>query len=293
MDDIRKKPILRENDIHSLNFIREQKTYIFRRHHRSGLRSHILEMLSAKDVKNETRGVVIDGLRWFPRARPLKMLRIFRRFFKNLSHAMEEIQRFKMIVKYLTPEHLAMSEEFLVAYAFGQESDILLCGLQEYVHGENLDPWTMIEDGYVEHLVTRLLKGKDLSETPSKNQLAENIKKNTDSFVKRIKTMIIEKSHVPDLAGVRNILVTGEGQVKLVDINNISIVSRNDCVITDDIGYPVCDKSIEALSLIEKIILGREIEARDSVYATLFQSRRQSEIKKMDRRFHESNQKNL
>lgn len=292
MEDIRKKPVLRNDDIRSLNFIREQNACIFRRHYRSGLRSHIMEMLSAGDVRNETHGVVIDGIRWFPRAKPLKMLRMFRRYFKNRSHAMEEIHRFKIVANHLGHEHLALSEEFLVTHAFGQEHDILLCGLQEYVNGENLDPWTRIGAGYVGYLVDRLLKTKDRSEILSKEQLTENIIKNTDSFVSRIKTMIVEKSHVPDLAGIRNILITGRGQVKLVDINNISIISRSGCVTTDDIGYPVCDKSIEALSLIEKIILGREIESRDPVYATLFQPERQSEIEKLAGRFHESIQKN-
>ncbi len=288
MEDIRIKSSLRNEDIRSLNFIREQNAFIFRRHYRSGLRSHIMEMLWTKDLNNEIHGVGKDGIRWFPRARPLKMLRIFRRYFKNLKQAIEEIDRFHILVNYLTPKHLAMSEEFLVDYIVQQKRDILLCGLQEYVDGENLDPWTRIRSGYIGYLADRLLTTRNGSEAFTKEQLMVNIRSNTESFVNRIKTMIVEKRYIPDLAGVRNVLVTGNGQIKLVDINNISFVSFNECIITDDIGYPVCDKSIEALALIEKIILNKKINTRDPFYARLFQSGRQSEIERLHRRFHQS-----
>jgi hypothetical protein len=36
----------------------------------------------------------------------------------------------------------------------------------------------------------------------------------------------------------------------------------------DDKGYPVCDKSVEALSLIETKLLGRPIDGNDMLYRT-------------------------
>ena len=76
--DVRDIPYLNEEDVLRLNFIRDSGAYLYRRHYRQGLRSHILELLSPEDVENEKNGVIIDGAKWYPRAEPLKMLRIFR-----------------------------------------------------------------------------------------------------------------------------------------------------------------------------------------------------------------------
>jgi hypothetical protein len=114
--------------------------YLYRRHYRQGLRSHILEVLSPEDVKNEKNGVIIDGAKWYPRAEPLKMLRIFRTRFQDLQEAQEEVERVKMIESYLGPENFARSDEFLVDYELNGKREILLCGLQEYIKGAILDP---------------------------------------------------------------------------------------------------------------------------------------------------------
>ncbi|MBU0734796.1 MAG: hypothetical protein KKG10_11670, partial [Proteobacteria bacterium] len=81
-----------------------------------GLRSHIMEVLRSADVARETEGVIREGTRWFPRARPLKMLRIFRTRFDSLRNAEEELRRVKIVETYLTPAHVARSNEFLVDY---------------------------------------------------------------------------------------------------------------------------------------------------------------------------------
>ena len=89
-EDIRDKPTLSPQDIHGLNFIRVPGTYIYRRHYRAGLRSHIMEVLDPRDVARENKGVVIEGMKYFPRAKPLKMLRLFRTKFHSLQQAHEE-----------------------------------------------------------------------------------------------------------------------------------------------------------------------------------------------------------
>jgi hypothetical protein len=82
--DIRDQPYLNEEDFLALNFVKHPGGYTFRRHYRQGLRSHIMEVLHPEDIKNETKGIIIRGLRSYPRAVPLKMFRIFRTKFETL-----------------------------------------------------------------------------------------------------------------------------------------------------------------------------------------------------------------
>ncbi len=42
-------------------------------------------------MARERTGIEIDGVKWFPRTKPAKMLRIFRTKFKRLEEAIEEI----------------------------------------------------------------------------------------------------------------------------------------------------------------------------------------------------------
>jgi len=99
--DIRDKPSLRHDDIMELNFIRSPGGYFYRRHYRAGLRSHIMEVLKREDWEQEEKGVIRDKLMWFPRAKPLKMLRLFRTRFNNRDDAEEELRRVKVILSYL------------------------------------------------------------------------------------------------------------------------------------------------------------------------------------------------
>jgi hypothetical protein len=291
MKDIRDKSIIRHEDVIALNFIRDTGDYVFRRHHLNGLRSHIMEVLYSRDVEIENKGVSVNGIQRFPKANPLKMLRIFRKRFSGFEEILEEIRRFQIVGRYLTSTHVAMSQEFIVDYRFGRNQDILLCGLQEYVEGECLDPWTVQKKNCLENLAERLAERQGHGEFYSKSQLINRIEKSVESFVIRVKKMIRKACCLPDLAGNRNILVTHEGHVKLVDINNISYISDGSCVLMDDFNYPVCDKSIEALSLIEQNLLGRKIEKDDPVYMSFLKTERLQKVDRLANQFHQAMQK--
>jgi len=85
-------------------------------------------------------------------------------------------------------------------------------------------------------------------------------------FVLRLKGLISEAGYVPDLAGSGNLILTAAGLIKLVDINNVSRVSFDSSIPLDDRGYPVCDKSVEALSMLEKNLAGRPLDPEDKIY---------------------------
>ena len=288
MNDIRDKPVIRHEDVIALNFIRDTGKYVFRRHHLNGLRSHIMEVLDFRDVEKENKGVRIKGIHRFPIAKPIKMLRIFRKRFSDFEEILDEIRRFQIVGQYLTSTHLAMSEEFIVDYRIGKKRDILLCGLQEYVEGECLDPWNIQKNNPLENLAEKLSERPGQENLYTKNQLIPRIEKSLDNFVNQVKTMIREARCVPDLAGNRNLLVTGNGNVKLVDINNISYLSPDGCVLMDDFNYPVCDKSIEALWLIEQKLMGHNMEENDPVYMNFMKPERLREVDGLARLFYQN-----
>ena len=284
-EDIRDKAYLNHKDIINLNFIRIPGIYYFRRYYREGLRSHIMEVLRPGDVENETKGIIKDGVKLYPRAEPLKILRIFRTKFGSLKDAEEELKRVKIIAKYLAPDYLARPEEFLVNYIKGGKLEILLCGLQEYIKGELIEPWGHFDD---DHLISMLGDmGVDdsamiISQWPSK------IRKNAQNFISKIKQMIMETNHVPDLAGVGNLLLTKSGDIKLVDINNISSVSFDNDIKLDDRGYPVCDKSIEALFFLERKLSAGSSRIDTLPYKTFLDPERMKEVRVIEKKFHES-----
>jgi hypothetical protein len=288
IDDVRDKPSLCEADLLALNFIRRPTRYIFRRHYRVGLRSHIMEVLRPEDVTREREGVTVDGVTWFPRAKPLRMLRIFRTRFCSLTHAEEEVGRVKAIETYLDPDHLARSEEFLVDYATGGRRQTLLCGLQEFVEGEILEPWSALD----RECLIALFHQMDCSKSDHPREAAEHwllkLRQRAETFVGQIKKMIVETRHVPDLAGVGNLLVTPTGTIKLVDINNVSPVRFRPEVELDDRGYPVCDKSIEALSLLEEKFLGPFDWREDSIYRSFLIPERVKEVEALVKEFRPS-----
>lgn len=285
-EDIRDKQSLTHEDILGLNFVRAPGIYVYRRHYRAGLRSHIMEVLSPEEVEQEKKGMIRDGFRWFPSAKPVKMLRIFRTRFNNLQEAEEELKKVKIIETYLSPDHLARSDEFLVDYTKNGQRKILLCGLQEYVEGEILNPWGPLNK---EHLV--LLLGRMASEKGSPFSLLaekwiQGIHKSAKGFIKKLKKIIIEKNHVPDLAGVGNLLITRSGDIKLVDINNISTVSFDKAIYLDDRSYPVCDKSIEALFLLEKGLLGKSIGNKNHCFKIFLDPERMRRVTEAERKFY-------
>ena len=178
--DIRDKPRLNHSDILQLNFIRSAGPFVFKRYYRSGLRSHIMGVLRLEDVKKEKEGITKNGVRWFPKAKPVKMLRIFRTRFGCLEDAMQELNRVKLVEKYLAPAYMARSNEFLVDYRVHGKYETLLCGLQEYVEGEILDPWGPLDRHALWALFCRMTDRKEHQAEFRKSRIekwAENVRK--------------------------------------------------------------------------------------------------------------------
>ncbi len=288
VEDIRDRPYIEARDIEALNFVRDSSKYLFRRHYRTGLRSHLFEVLNPGDVEKETTGVQIGDHLTFPRARPIKMLRLFRASFRNLEEALKEIVRVKLIIRYLAPAHVAKSNEFLVSYRLGKSREILLGGLQEYVSGEILDPWGPLDDRVLEEMLNRappMVPGQDGGLMPER---VVNVKNHVRSFIGKVRNMIVQAGHIPDLAGFGNLILTADGCLKLVDINNISPVFPGRHIFRDDHGYPVCDKSIEALALLQSKILGNLLPAQDALYRPFLAPARMSTVAEMVRDFRAS-----
>ena len=288
VEDIRVRPRLEHLDIIGLNFIRDQGEFLFRRHYRMGLRSHIMEALKPADVAVEKNGIIKDGRRWFPKATPLKVLRIFRSRFDNLRGAKEELGRVKTVERYLGPEYIGKSDEFLVDYALEGRYEPLLCGLQEYVDGEILDPWGRLDGDYLTSLFRRIDFGGGENRPRAMESWERNVRKGAERALGRIREMITQANLIPDLAGVGNLLLTRAGNIKLVDINNISKVSFEHAIPLDDRGYPVCDKSIEALFLLEQKLIGRPVDTRAPIYRTFLDPGRMKEVRSIEREFHVS-----
>jgi len=288
IDDIRDKPYIDHKDVLGLNFIKDPGIYIYRRHYRQGLRSHIMEVLDPKDVENETKGIIIDSLKLYPRAQPLKMLRIFRTRFNTLRDAEKEVRKVKIIDTYLAPDHLARSIEFIVHYTRHGKRELLLCGLQEYANGEILDPWSHLDNDHL-FLLLRDMRFEKVEDTVMMtDQWVRSIRKKTENFIQKLKQMIMETNYVPDLAGVGNLILTRSGNIKLVDINNISNVHFDPIIHLDDRNYPVCDKSIEALSLLEQKLLDRPLHKNDLIYKTFLDPKRMKDVQAIDEEFRRS-----
>jgi hypothetical protein len=247
-----------------------------------------MEALRPENVAAEKNGIIRDGLRWFPRATPLKVLRIFRTRFDNLKAAEEELGRVKIVERYLGLEYVAKSHEFLVDYAVQGRYEPLLCGLQEYVDGEILDPWGSLDRDHLTSLFRRIDSRGGKNGPRAMEAWERNVRKGAERILGRIGKMIVEAKLVPDLAGVGNLLLTRTGNIKLVDINNISRVSFEPAIPRDDRGYPVCDKSIEAFSLLEQKLLGRQVDRDAPIYRTFLDPDRMKEVRSIEREFHAS-----
>jgi len=274
--DIRNKPTLSHKDIVELNFIKHPSRYFFRNHFREGLRSRLIQVLEPSDVILETRGVLQQNICVFPIAQPVAMLRIFKNKFASLRDIQKEIDNYKILRQWMSKSHYAVSSEFMVDYTRGRDKSILLCGLQEYVHGESVDPWH----------ANALLKIKGIVKGAHALTLKTALE-NLDSFVNGIKNMVMKTGAIPDLAGVGNLLMTPLGSVKLVDINNISRLSMNHHIPVDDKGYPVSDKSVQALFQIETRILGRSRDTADTLYRFFLDPQRMKEVRELETSFHQ------
>jgi hypothetical protein len=290
IEDVRDRPYLNHQDVVDLNFIKAPGVFLYRKHYRTGLRSHIMEVLDPADVEHETKGIEIRGVMFYPRAEPLKMLRIFRTRFETIRDAEEELKRVKIVQGYLAPDHVARSEEFLVDYAAHGKQQLLLCGLQEYVTGEVLEPWSHLDKAHLISLGHDMGIGNGEDSAVTTDRWLHTVQKKADSFIAKLKQMVVEANHVPDLAGVGNLILTRSGDIKLVDINNISSVSFDATIPIDDRGYPVCDKSIRVISRLEQNLLGRSESRDDPIYETFLDPGRMRDVKFLEARFHLSMQ---
>ena len=285
-EDIRDKAFVANEDVVKLNFINTLSPYVFRRHHRQGLRSHILEVLRRTDVEQERTGVVMDGLRWFPKAEPVRVFRLFRTRLKTLDNALHEIRRVKLVEHYLAPRFLAKSSEFIVDYAGPSGREPLLCGFQAYVKGEIVDPWSILGlKMLAESLFDSLQTAMD-DPPASRAQWTLMARDKAAEFIDRVREMILQTGCVPDLAGIGNLVITVSGDIKLVDINNISKVSFDSEVLLDDRGYPVGDKSIEALYLLEEKLAGRAVSEKDPIYRPYFDPGRKKAVRAYEAQFY-------
>ena len=244
-----------------------------------------MAVVRPSDVDIEKRGILKDRLRVYPKAKPLRMLRIFRTYFERLDEAEKEVKRVKMIETYLGSDSIARSEEFLVEYETSSGNEILLCGLQEYVEGEIIDPWGYLGRDHMMMLHRRMAHNDNPEEPFPADTWFEHLNKMAKRFINNIKRLIIEAHHVPDLAGVGNLLIDRSGNIKLVDINNISGVFFDPVIRTDDIGYPVCDKSIEALSYLEQGLLGKPLDMNEKIYNVFLDPDRQKEVNSLEEAF--------
>lgn len=281
--DIRDLAYLTEKEVLTLNFINDSSHYIFRKYYRSGLRSHILELLLAEDVLKETQGEVIDGIRLFPRAKPRKIFRILRNRFKHKEQVFQEIKKYHLLLQFLGPDYIAQSEEFIVDYTGTGKNQIVLCGLQEYVEGDILDPWGLSGKNFLLDLFT--------ASDGNASQVSERVKKARKTialFVKKNRQMIEETGYIPDLAGFGNLILTPEGNLKLVDINNIVPIKLDDSIPIDDKGYPSCDVSVEVLSLLEKELLQTDILVDDPLYQFFLSPQRKTKVKELEKQFYKS-----
>ena len=278
--DIRDKTSLTGEEVVQLNFINDSGKYYFRKHNRQGMRSHVLEVLTTEDLLKETSGEIIDGIRLYPRAIPKYMLRILRNRFSTLQETLDEIKTYNLVLKFLGPECIAISNEFIVEYTRTGQSEIVLCGLQEYVHGAILDPWGLVGETPLETFYQSRFPREKLGATRT-----EKGRESIATFVTRMRKMIYESGYVTDLAGNGNLILTGSGDVKLVDINNIIQVSMDDTILLDDKGYPSCDKSIEVLWILEDKILKTANLSDDPLYKHFLSVERLKKARSLEQEF--------
>ncbi len=293
-EDIRDKSHISHKDVMGLNFIKKQDTYVFRKYYKQGLRSQIIEILDSSDAIKQDKGEIINGIRFFPRARPLNILRIFRAQFESIESIFEEIKKYKILEEYLPPDSYSKSCEFVVDYIREGKRDFILCGLQEYIEGKVLNPWDLFHKNYLVNLVRSMQNQghNPLKLTPE--QLIQRVQKRANKFIDSLKRMILKANYVPDLAGIGNLILTACGNIKLVDINNISRVSLEPDIGLDDKGYPVCDKSIEAVSIMEQKLLDRAIDRTEKIYKIFLDPERIKRVKDLEEKFyHTSNFREL
>ena len=279
--DIRDRNVLSGDEVLGLNFIKGSGPYLFRRYYRSGLRSLIFEVLSAGDVEKETEGEIIGGIRLFPRAKPRKMFRILRNRFASKEEVLTEIEKYRVLLNHLGPDLIAASDEFMVDYALRGKREIVLCGLQEYVEGEILDPWRLSIKEPLKDMFTSLSGTR--MEYP---EWLKKVRENIGRFVERTRQMIHSSGYIPDLAGIGNLIVMKDAGFKLVDINNIVPLKPDRTILIDDKGYPSCDVSVEVLSILERDVLQIPLLPDDPLYRHFLAPERKKEVRRLETLFY-------
>ncbi|MBW1889704.1 MAG: hypothetical protein JRI93_04140 [Deltaproteobacteria bacterium] len=284
--DIRDRKTITHEDVLGLNFIRKPSKFYFRGHFREGLRSRIIQILDPRDVRIETRGVMREGIRRYPLARPLRMLRIFRRPVAALNDLKDEILNYQILQEHLPAAYFAASSEFLVDYEKPGGREIVLCGLQKFVDGESLDPWNpRILESVKAYYRTRAPREHTDPEAFAARKV-NVLQQHTQAVIRHLKNMAHKTRRIPDLAGIGNILFTLSATIHLVDINNISRISVDSAIPIDDKGYPACDKSIEALALLERGVLGRPVDSQEELYRIFLNPERMRRVRKIEKKFH-------
>jgi hypothetical protein len=178
---------------------------------------------------------------------------------------------------------MARSNEFLVDFEIRGKREPILCGLQEYMEGETINPWNRLDDEEIASLRERMLEA-EIPDSP--RAWIANVRAHAKEFVQRLKELISEAGYVPDLAGSGNLILTPSGLIKLVDINNISRISFGASVPLDDRGYPVCDKSVEALSMLERNLVGHPLDLADEIYRIFLAPERMEKVRALEKQFH-------
>lgn len=265
-----------------INFLRVPEHYHLRRHFRAGLRSQLLELIPIKDLEKEVHGILVNGVRIFPRARPVKMIRILKNRFNSCTNALEEIKKYRILLDSLGSYFVAQSEEFIVEYGEKNQKHILLCGLQEYVEGTILDPWHLSNENSLGHFYTSHPK---TTKEEFSRQAVSDIKK----FVEAITAMVKQTGLIPDLAGDGNLMLSHRGRLKLVDINNIIKITQGPEIQLDDKGYPCCDKSMEVLSILgHKIARISPPVVYDPFFGKFFDRKRKQRVNELEQVFYQN-----
>ncbi len=281
--DIRDQAGLSGREVRRLNFIKASTIYRFRKYYRSGLRSHIFAVLDSQAVERESTGVMAGGIRLFPRAVPKKMFRIFRSRFTCKEQIFDEIGRYQLLLKHLGPRFIARSEEFIADYRADHGAcGILLCGLQEYVEGEILDPWRLNGVASLRGLLSSMAEQKNIE------ALTRTAVENIASFTKKIRRLVAQTGYIPDLAGVGNLILTPEGGIKLVDINNIVELKKGDTIPLDDKGYPACDVSVQVLFLIEQNLMKHPKDQNDPLFHIFLTPERRKRVRQIEKAFYKN-----
>ncbi len=245
------------------------------------MRSHVFEVLLAGDTALEITGIMENGVRVFPRACPRKIFRVFRNRFTHIDEIFLEIKKYHMLLEALGADLIALSEEFIVDYEFDGKRHILLCGLQEYIEGEILDPWKISGPNYLADL-SGSFPGLDQKKSAWVRTATQNI----ETFVQRIHQMIQAKKHIPDLAGIGNLILTRTGMLKLVDINNIVSINYDPDIHIDDKGYPACDVSVHVLHILETRLLGKKLKLNHPLYDFFLSKERKHRVKELEKQFY-------